>query len=99
VDPDPDPGGPKACGSVSATLKSTTLGGNINTNLLLLDHVGLPEDLHGVDVAGVHLLYEPHLPEGALPDHLERLEIVHAKARTLQAQKLSLFGGVLAALF
>jgi hypothetical protein len=97
---DPDPGGgPKTCGSRSPTLESTTLGGFIiNTNLLLLDHVGLPEDLHGVDVAGVHLLYEPHLPEGALPDHLERLEIVHAKARALQAQKLSLFGGVLAAL-
>jgi hypothetical protein len=99
---DPDPGGPKTCGSCgsgSPTLKITTLGENINTNLLLLNHVGLPEDLHGVDVAGIHLLYEPHLPEGALPDHLERLEVVDAQTRALQAQKLSLFGGVLAALF
>ena len=63
--------------------------------LLLLDHVGLPEDLHGVDVAGVDLLDEPNLPEGALPDHLEGLEVVHAEARALQAQELRLFGGVL----
>jgi hypothetical protein len=97
---DPDPGSPKNIRIRIPTLESTTVGGFIiNTNLLLLDHVGLPEDLHGVDVSGVHLLYEPHLPEGALPDHLERLEVVHAKARALQAQKFSLFGGVLAALF
>ena len=34
---------------------------------------------------GVNLLNEAHLPEGALPDHFDRLEVVHAKPTPLQS--------------
>ena len=34
---------------------------------------------------GVNLLNEAHLPEGALADHFDRLEVVHAKPTSLQS--------------
>ena len=34
---------------------------------------------------GVNLLNEAHLPERALADHFDRLEVVHAKPTSLQS--------------
>ena len=47
-----------------------------NVHLFLLHHVGLPEDLHGIDVPRVHLLHQPHLPEGALSYHLVMVTVL-----------------------
>ena len=66
-------------------------------DLLLLDHGGLAEDLHGVDVAGITFLHQTDLPERAATDHFEGVEVVHAQPRTLQSKELSLLGSVLGA--
>ena len=41
------------------------------THLLLLHHVSLPENLHGVDMARVNLLDQAYFAEGSLTDDLE----------------------------
>ena len=47
------------------------------THLLLLDHVSLPEYLHGIDMARVNLLDQAYFAEGSLTNDLEgrRIEI------------------------
>ena len=64
-------------------------------HLLLLQHVRLAEDLHGVHVSRVLLLHEAHLSKGAAPDHLEGLKVLDAEARPLQPQELRLLLRVL----
>jgi hypothetical protein len=68
-------------------------------DLLFLHHGRFPQDLHGVDVAGVALLDEPHFTERASADHLQRFEVVDSQPRSLQTQKLSFLDGVLGSLF
>ena len=63
-------------------------------DLLLLDHGGLAEDLHGVDVAGITFLHQTDLPERAATDHFEGVEVVDAEAGPLQPQELGLADGV-----
>lgn len=53
-------------------------------NLLLLEHVGLPQNLHGVHVAGVLLLHKPYLAESTPPDDFEGVEVLNAEPRPLQ---------------
>ena len=68
-------------------------------DLLFLHHGRFPQDLHGVDVAGVALLDEPHFAERASADHLQRFEVVDSQPRSLQTQKLSFLDGILGSLF
>ena len=41
-------------------------------HLLLLNHGSLPQDLHGVHVAGVALLHQADLAESPAAYHLEK---------------------------
>ena len=43
------------------------------------------DDSDGDGDGGVNLLNEAHLPERALADHFDRLEVVHAKPTSLQS--------------
>jgi hypothetical protein len=43
-------------------------------DLLLLDHGGLPQDLHGVHVAGVALLHQPNFAERTAADDLGSIQ-------------------------
>ena len=60
------------------------------THLVLLEHLGLFERLHGVDLARVDLLDEAHLAERALADDLYGAEVVEAEAGASQAEEARL---------
>ena len=60
------------------------------TYLFLLQHVCLPQYLHGVHMPSVQFLYQCHLPKCPSADDLQALEVLLAQSRPPQAQKLSL---------
>ena len=64
-------------------------------HLLLLHHVALPEDLHGVHVASVDLLNQSDLSKRSFPNHFDRGEIINPQSGSLQSQELRLLGSVL----
>lgn len=66
--------------------EDVALGAHVR-HLFLLEHVGLPQDLHGVDVARVLFLHQPHLAERAPAYHLQRFEVLDAQPRPLQPQE------------
>lgn len=69
------------------------------TYLILLKHVGFAQDLHGIDVAGVFLLHQPHLTESTFADDFQWLEVVHCKTGAFQAKELGLLESMLSSHF
>ena len=55
---------------------------HVCTHVLLRQHVGLAQHLHGVHVAGAALLDEPNLPEVAAADDRLGVEVSRRDAQT-----------------
>lgn len=60
------------------------------THLVLFEHLALPECLHCVNLARIHLLYQPNLSKRALSDNLDSPKVIQAQPRTSQAQEATL---------
>ena len=62
-------------------------------HLLLLDHVGLAEDLHGINMTSVNLLHESNLPKRSLPNNLDCFKVVNAQSTSFQSGKIKSSSG------
>lgn len=52
-------------------------------HLFLLQHISLTQDLHGIYMARVFLLDEPHFAKRAPSYHLQRVEVLYAQSGSL----------------
>ena len=87
----------RTCASYGSTCQpSSPSAHRPPTHLVALQHLRLLQRLHRVHLPRVHLLYQAHLAERALPNHLHRPEVVQADFRAAQAQVLALRLRVLA---
>ena len=63
--------------------------------VLLLDH-RLVQHFHRVNLVFAHLLHLEHLPETALPDHLQNLKVVETDGRIVELRVLAAVVGIIA---
>merc|ERR1719228_2608543 len=54
-------------------------------HLLLLDHVRLPQDLHGIHMTSINLLNKSHFTKGSFTNHFYWIKVIHSQSRSFKS--------------